>query len=136
MSKLKRLFSNWKIWVYLIFFVFTLFAINYQPFAKGVAIRTVSQNSSAYNAGIASPEPSDTPTTRERITQINRIPVNNVLEFENILDTLLEDTTITITTEKAKYGIASEEKTYLVDFDNKDNLGLSVYEAPKSNIIL
>ena len=136
MSKLKKLFSNWKIWVYLIFFVFTLFAINFQPFAKGVAIRTVSQNSTAYIAGIASPNPADTPTTRERIVAINKIPVNSVLEYENLLDTLLEDSTITITPEKAKYGMFSDEKNYLVNFDTKENLGLSVYDAPKSNILL
>jgi len=136
MSKIKKLFSNWKIWIYIIFFIFTLFAINFHPFVKGVAIRTVAQNSSAYNAGLASPNPSDTPTTRERITQINRIPVNSVMEFEDVVDNLLENTTITLTTEKAKHGLFSDEQTYLVEFNKKENLGLNVYEAPKSNIIL
>ena len=85
MSKIKKFFNNWKIWVYLIFFVFTLFAINPNPWNKGVAIRTVVVNSTAYNAGMVSPNPQDAPMTRERILEVNRISINSVSEFKKLI---------------------------------------------------
>ncbi len=128
----KKLFNSWKIWLYIIFFVLTLFAINPNPWNDGVAIRTVRANSTAYNAGMVSPNPSDAPMTRERILEINRIPVNSVTDFENIVNTIPDNTTITIKTEK-QFG---KQQTYVVPFLTINNFGLRVYEAPTSNIIL
>ena len=129
MSKVKRFFSNWKIWVYLVFLLLTIVAINPNPWAKGVAIRSVMQNTSAYNANILSPSPAEAPRSRERILQINNIPVTSVLEYENIINSFPKNTTMVIKTTKNKQG-------YIVNFKNKETLGLVVYDAPKNNIIL
>lgn len=129
MSKLKKLFSNWKIWVYIIFLILTLVSINPNPWAKGVAVRSVLQNTSAYNAGMQSPSPKESPRSRERILEISNIPVEDVAGFENIINSFPENTTMVIKTTKNKNG-------YIMNFVNKKTLGLVVYDAPKSNIIL
>jgi len=134
MSKIKKLLSKGKIWVYLVFFVLTMLAINPNPWNKGVAIRTVSSNSSAYNAGMISPEPSEVPMNRERIVEINRMTVNTLQDYENIINILPEEVTITIKTQRTKFGFFQDEQTYFLD--SSGDLGLKVYEAPTSNIIL
>ncbi len=113
-----------------------MFAINPNPFSKGVAIRTVTLNSTAYLSGITSPNPSEVPMNRERIIEINKIAINSVSDFDNILDTLPQNTTLMLKTEKAKLGFFSEKKTYTLKYISKEKLGLKIYEAPKSNIIL
>ncbi|AJF61179.1 TPA: hypothetical protein HA239_05015 [Candidatus Woesearchaeota archaeon] len=127
MGSIKSLLSSWKIWLYIVFFVITILAINPNPFNEGVAIRTVALNSSAYNAGMQSPSPSDAPMSRERILRVNNIEINSVEEFDDIVSTIPANSTLTIRTSKSAYSLL---------FTSKEKLGLTVYEAPKSNIIL
>ena len=143
MSKLKKIFGNWRMIIFISFFILTLIAINPDPFNKGVAIRTVVFNSSAYAGQMHSAAPTDSPMLRERIVEVNRISVNSVVEFENVLDVTPKNTTMTIKTEKSTLGMLSTllglqraERTYVMHYTSKENLGLKVYEAPKSNIIL
>ncbi len=136
MSKLKKLFTNGKIWIYFVFLILTIIAINPNPFTKGVAIRTVTLNSTAYLAGMVSPSPNEVPMSRERITEINRIPVNSVAEFEDIVSNIPENTSLIIKTEKSKFLFFMATKNYVAKFTTKENLGLRIYDAPKSNILL
>ncbi len=131
---LKNILKSWKVWLYIAFFILTLIAINPNPFNEGAAIRTVIVNSSAYKAGMASPSPRDAPMTREIIIKINRIPVKSAEDFEKIIKTIPSNTTLTITTKKGS--IFSKKRNYFVHFTNANDLGLKVYDAPKSNIIL
>ncbi len=136
MSKLNKLLTNTRIWIYIIFFVLTMLAINPNPFNKGVAIRTVTLNNSAYLAGMQSPSPSDAPMNRERIIEINGQSVANMDDYETIISGLLDNSSLFIKTEKSKLGLITESKTYTILLSSKDNLGLKVYDAPKSNILL
>ncbi|MEM4398100.1 MAG: hypothetical protein QW757_05775, partial [Candidatus Woesearchaeota archaeon] len=136
MSKLKKIFSNTRIWIYIVVLLLTIIAISPNPFASGVAIRTVKQNSSANLAGLISPSPYDVPTSRERIIKINNLPVKDVRDYENILSNIPENTTITIETEKSKFWFFSTKKFYTLNYLDKEKLGLKVYDAPKSNILL
>jgi preprotein translocase subunit SecD len=136
MGKLSKFFSNTRIWIYIIFFILTMFAINPNPFHKGVAVRTVLLNSSAYLAGMQSPNPSDAPMNRERIIEINGLPVSNMLDYEKIIAEIPDNSSVFIKTEKSKMGIIPEEKTYPVAKFYKNTLGLKVYDAPKNNILL
>ncbi len=122
--------------LYIIVFFLTLLVINPNPWHSGVTIRTVTSNSSAYNAGMQSPEPTEVPMVRERIVEINRVPINNVIDFEKVIDSLPENVTLTIKTEKTKFGFFHDVNTYFVNYISKDKLGLKVYDAPKSNILL
>jgi preprotein translocase subunit SecD len=132
MSKIKKFFSNWKILLYLVFFLLTLLAINPNPWNEGATIRSVALNSTAYDAGMISPAPTDSPMSRERIIEVNRIPVSDQAEFERIIGTIPSNTTLTISTEKLFKG----KNTYSMVFQDPAKLGLTVYDAPKSNIIL
>ena len=136
MSKIKQMFRNWRILLYIIVFFLTLLAINPNPWNNGVAIRTVTTNTSAYNAGMQSPDPKEVPMSRERIIEINRMPINNVIDFENVIETLPQNVTVVIKTQKTKFGFFSEENTYFLNYISKDKLGLKVYDAPKSNVLL
>lgn len=127
MSKIKRFFSNFKIWVYLIFFVLTLFAIAPNPWNTGVGIRGVTLNSSAYNAGMLSPAANTAPMARERITELNGIKVSSIKEFDETIDSFPENVSVLVKTSKS---------TYNLFYTTKEKLGLTVYDAPKSNIIL
>jgi preprotein translocase subunit SecD len=135
MAKLRKIFTNTRIWIYIVFFVLTLLAININPWNSGVTIRTVGQNSSAYGAGMLSPGSGESPMARARIVEVNRILVKNVEEFEKEIDKLPVNSTLVIKTEKSKIGLFSEKKTYSMNFISKEKLGLKIYEAPKSNII-
>lgn len=136
MSKFKKIFSNFRILIYIIFVFLTILAISPNPFASGVAIRNVKLNSSAYLAGLISPSPYEVPTHRERIIEINNIPVKNNFDFENIISTIPENTTLTIKTEKSTFWFFSTKRYYTILFKSIDELGLKVYDAPKSNILL
>lgn len=136
MGKLNRLFGNTRIWIYIIFFILAIFAINPNPFNTGVAIRTVLSNSSAYAAGMTSPSPNEAPMIRERIVEINRIAVKDAEHFESVINDIPYNSTITLKTEKAKFWLFSEPKTYALQFTTPGKLGLKVYDAPKSNILL
>ena len=136
MSKIKRMLKNWRIILYIIVFFLTLLAIHPNPWNNGVAIRSVTTNTSAYNSGMQSPESTEVPMSRERIVEINRILITNVIDFENVIDTLPENVTVTIKTQKTKFGFFHDENTYFINYLSKDNLGIKVYEAPKSNILL
>ncbi|MCM2325393.1 MAG: hypothetical protein NDI94_02935 [Candidatus Woesearchaeota archaeon] len=125
--KLTKLLSNWKIIIYLVFFIIMLFAISPMPWNKGVAIRSVALNSSAYLAGMVSPNPNDVPTQRERLLEINRIPVNDVQSFDSLVMGIPENTSTVLKTTKGNYNLI---------FTSPKKLGLSVYDAPKNNIIL
>ena len=136
MSRFRSIFSNLKIWIYLIFFILTMLAINPSPFNKGATIRTVSTNSSAYFAQMSSPSPGEVPTARERIVEINRLPVDNANDFDRIISTLPKNTTLLIKTEKSKFGVFGDQKIYTLNYMAPENLGIKVYDAPKSNILL
>lgn len=115
-----------------------LFAINPNPWSKGVAIRNVELNSSAYLAGIQSPNPNDPPMSRERIVAINNIPVPSQEEYYKIAKLLSPNITVTLTTEKNSFLFLNQVKHYPVKLgaNKSDDLGISVYDAPKTNIRL
>ncbi len=126
-AKLKRFFSNFYVIMLLVVLLFGVVAIHPSPDATGVTIRSVMKNSSAYNAGIASPDPGAAPTSKEAITAINSQPVKDVESYYQILSAVPDGTQITLTT--------SKHKTYLLT-KTSDDIGISVYNAPKSNIRL
>ena len=136
MAKLKKLLTNWKVILYIFVFIVTLFAINPRPWNSGVAIRNVALNSTAYLNELRSPSPTDMPMVRQRIVALNNVPVNSIGEFDSLIQTLPINSTLTVKTEKLRSGIFKEESTYVMKFTSVDELGLTVYDAPKNNIVL
>ncbi len=122
--KFKNKIKNARVIILLISLVLAFVAIHPNPGAEGAAIRNVIQNSSASAAGIESPKPTVRPMSRERIIAIDNRVVHNTEEYYNYIKTIKTNRTVHIKTNKGIYKITAKE----------DELGLRVYEAPKTNI--
>ncbi|MBT4648045.1 hypothetical protein HOC11_07315 [archaeon] len=135
MGKLTKVFSSFKIWVYIIFFIITLAAISPNPWNSGVAIRNVDLNSTAELSGIKSANPNEVPMVRERIISINGNEIKNVEDYNRILSTIKVDSSVNIVAEKSQF-MRKDYNNYAFRAVGDQNLGMTVYEAPKSNIRL
>ena len=120
--KIKKLVTNWRVILLAIFLTISLIAIH-PILSKGVAIRSVLTNSSASIAGIPQPKPNVQPVFRERIVSINNIPIDNVEAYYKYLSGIPLNRSIQIKTTKGIYKLTTAE-----------DIGLKVYEAPKTNI--
>ena len=81
MGKLKKIFTNARVIILLIFLLLAIVAIHPMFGAQGVAIRSVAPNSSANIASIINPKPTSTPTSRERILTINQNHIDTVKDY-------------------------------------------------------
>ncbi len=131
-GKIKRILSSVRVWIYILAIIFALIAINPAFNVSGVAIRSVAKNSPAELAGMKAPAPTIAPRNREIITEINDIKIHNTEEYYKVLSNIKPGMTVKIKTNKKTYFLIAKK-------NNKTNeiyLGLSVYDAPKSNIKL
>jgi len=120
-SKIKKVLTNTRVIILLIFVILSIVAIHPVPWRKGVSIRNVIMNSSANIAGIQSPKPSTPPTSREFIESINNIPILNLEGYYNIIDKVEINKTLQILTNKGKYRITVREKTAVIDLNETEN---------------
>jgi preprotein translocase subunit SecD len=172
----KKIFTNARVIVLLVFLILAIVAIRPNPYNNGVAIRTVLSNSSANLAGIESPKPNMPPMGRETITSINNKIINNMEDYSNAIENLEIDASMQVRTNKNVYRLIVKEKTETIKLNgtewktiqetieinetinntvitkNKtttkrievpltktislgaEDLGLRVYDAPKTNI--
>lgn len=114
MNKLKQIFSNWRIIIYLVFFILMLMAINPNPWNKGATIRNIITNSSAHLAGMVSSSPKTPPMNRETIVLINDVKIDNEKDYYDFIDTLEVNQTIYIETKIRKNFFFSEKKSYIL----------------------
>jgi len=123
--KIKKIFTNFRVILMLIFIVLAIISIYPNPTKEGVAIRNIQVNSSAALAGIENPKPASSPMKREVISAINNIPIRSLEDYFDVTSSLSPNTSITVRTEKAVYSLRLKNTT---------DLGLEVYPAPKTNI--
>ncbi|MBD3303841.1 hypothetical protein GF343_01745 [Candidatus Woesearchaeota archaeon] len=114
MSKAKKLFTNWRIIILIIFLVFALIAIRPNPWSEGAAIRSVMKNSSAALAGIESPKPGLSPMSHEVILAMNNRPINSVADYYSFVSELDVNRTVTIKTNKKSYTLMTKED-YIIE---------------------
>ncbi len=127
-TKLKEIFTNWRVLLLLAFLLFAVIAIQPQiQGSDGVSIRNVLINSTAANAGIANPSPKFTPIQKERILSIEGEKIYSLADYENLIQTLKPNTTIRLETNQRIY-------TLRTDTVKPAELGLRVVDAPFSNI--
>jgi len=124
MSKIKQIFSNWKVLLLIACIIFAVVAIS-PNLNKGVAIRNVIKDSPASLAGIENPKPTIAPTQRERIIEINGQSINNIDDYNLILRDLKPNIPIIVKTNK---------NVYKLNLENSTDLGLRVYNAPRNNL--
>lgn len=113
-SKIKSVFTNVRVIVFLIFVFLAIVAIHPSFGVEGVAIRNVLMNSSASDAGIFSPKASSNPMSREVITMVDNIPVRDMSDWERVVADMKPNRTYTIHTgngPKSFYRITTRFKT-------------------------
>jgi preprotein translocase subunit SecD len=165
--KLKKIFTNFKVLLLLFFVIASFFIVSPALNSDGVAIRTISVNSSAALAGMSGPSPNSLPMQREIIKEINNIPIKDVNEYNEYVSTIPPNMNVYIKTNKGEYSLKTKEllNMTIIGYDDvvvekinettnqtynitekvpkidgsvlgTQNIGLSVYEAPSSNLRL
>ncbi|MBU1203467.1 MAG: hypothetical protein KKG60_00155 [Nanoarchaeota archaeon] len=124
MAKLKKILKKFRVILLIFFLLLSVIAISPRFNKEGVAIRSIDKNSSAYDSGMRV-EPNLPPVQREIIKQINNIKVTNLEDYATALHSLKPQDTVRLITTKQEYVFLKGE-----------NLGLSVENAPSSNIFL
>lgn len=128
MQKFTDIILNWRIILLLLFIIISFVAINYKFSNEGIVINGIVPGSTAQQGGIS--YDSDTSQGNlERIIYINNQEVNTPENYYNIINSLQENTTINIKTNKNNEG-------YNVIFNDTNSLGISVITMPTSNIKL
>ena len=121
--KLFKILKKTRVVILLVFIIISVLAINPQFGAQGVAIKNVAKNSTAEFAGIVNPSAETSPTTLEKIKEINGETITNLEQYSSIIESLAENSKITITTNK---------DTYILLKSN--DFGLEVEDVSTSNI--
>ena len=129
----KKIFSNWRVVLLMIFLVFALvsiFSLNTEVWLgnEGAAIRSINQNTSASIAGMQSPTSKTTPLAKEKIISFNGEPVNSALDFYALESGLVSNSTVKIITSKGDYFLTTGDTKGQID------LGIKVYDAPTTNL--
>ncbi|TAL56171.1 MAG: hypothetical protein EPN86_02775, partial [Nanoarchaeota archaeon] len=75
MTRLKKLFTNWRVVLLIVCLLTALYFISPRPWVTGVSIRSIDRNSSAASAGIPPPTSETKPMDRERIVAVNNRPI-------------------------------------------------------------
>jgi len=131
MSRFKKIFTNWRVILLVLFLIFAIVAIQPQIFGnEGATIRSVSTNTSASEAGLQSPAAKLTPISKEKITSINGEPITNAVDYYAAVSKLGENRSVRLTTNKKDYTLTTQEFNALGQID----LGIKVYDAPESNL--
>ncbi len=170
MNKLKKVLTNTRIIILLIFLALSVVAIQPSLNNEGVTIRNVATNSSAALAEISNPESGSSPMSREVIESMNNVPITDVGSYKNFVATLNADDKIILKTNKQTYFLTVlpsykvttlnetktinvtklkfnpetntsynvtefvEEPIVIKEINGTQNIGLSVYDRPTSNI--
>lgn len=119
MSKLKEIFTNWRVVVLILFIVGSFFAINPKFEAEGVLITSVATNSSAEINGVQA---------GAVVHTINDEKISDMQDYSTAISKLEQGTIVKYGTDKQTYSFKIELK------NNETYTGISVKEIPKSNL--
>lgn len=132
MSKLRKVLTNWRVILLLVFTFFAVIAIHPNPNVTGVTIRSVDVNSSAALAGIESPAPTVRPMARERIISINNRPIENVEDYYDIVGDLYPNVSVSVVTNKGYYKIVTKEEYRTITLNTTETVFETVTD-PETN---
>jgi len=128
MSKIKKIFTNWRVIILLVVLILAVAAINPNPWNKGATIRFVSPNSSASISGIKSPKFGGTPMSKETILSVNNQPVSNAKDYYDYVAGIPINKTISIKTDKGFYRLVTLPE-YNVTILNETEMVTSTQEV-------
>ncbi len=133
MVKFKEIFINWRVLLLITLLICSYLILNGGLLPhwldEGVAIRSVTMNSSAALAGLANPSPQQTPLQKERILSINGITIRSTDDYYHVEQRLLSNQTVRIETNKNSYTLLTKPA-----LESAVNLGLRVYDSPTTNL--
>ncbi len=137
MGKLKRAVRNPRIIVLVVFLLLALVAIHPNPWAEGLAIRSVAKNSSASIGGIQSPTAGIAPMNRERVLLINNKPIKTEKDYFDFVNTLEVNRSFTIKSSKGIYKLTAlpEYKITVLNETELKNVTRSVYNETTNETI-
>ena len=118
--KVKKIFTNLRVLILLIFIVLAVVAMHPNPYKKGVAIRNVIVNSSASLGGIQSPKPNVAPMSREVILAVNNKVINNVEDYFNAVENIKVNLSVQIKTNKGAYRLVPKESTKVIELNETE----------------
>ena len=121
--KIKKLFTNFRVILLILFLIFTVTAIAPNLDTKGVAIKAVELNSSASLAGFENPGANIMPTKYEIIKSVNGRNINNLQEYSDALSLINNNETIRFATNKREYALIKS-----------NDIGLAVSSVAASNL--
>lgn len=139
MSKIKKIFTDWKVILLIVLLAASFYLIN-PTLQDGVAIRGVADDSAAALATpqpVPVPSPDINPRDREVIRTIDGQQVSTQQEYFDVIEGFDINQTITLETNRNTYFMTTQEA-----FDENGtslgvaDIGLNVMDRPKSNIRL
>ena len=124
--KISKLFKKWRVITLIIFILLSLLAISPQFDTKGVAIKSIEQNSSSNLAGMQSPAPTLSPTQLEKILYIDDTQINTLSDYNNAILVIKSGDVVRIKTDKKDYTLLAKNDTL--------GIGINVQNIASSNI--
>ncbi len=141
-TTVKQLCCRWRVLLIFFFLLFSLFMVRPSFFADGVAIRSIEKDSPAAVAGIHSPFAKDKPMFREIITVINGVEVHTINDYFAATSSFSDGDLVRVETlsrytydgSSRKMHFFRQEILYSIYYNTTSGFGISVYEAPSSNL--
>jgi preprotein translocase subunit SecD len=99
MRKLKQMARNWRIILLVVLLAISYLAIEPDFGKEGVAIRSISKNSSAAISGMRNPEPGDKPMLREVVTHVNGRKIGSEADYFDATKSLIPGDLVKISSE-------------------------------------
>ena len=126
--------KNFRVWILIITLLISVLTINFTFSDEGVVINGISINSAAEKAGIRL-DSGQNLRNMEKILYLDNKKINNEDDYYSYISNLSPNSTLKVITDKNQEGYTLN----IGDVENKsfsEALGLSVREAPSSNIKL
>lgn len=133
-SRLKRIFTNWKIILVLLAIVFSVIAIHPNFDTNGVIIKSVEPGSLANLAGITNMDDVNS-LGKERISFLNDREILNSQDYYSAVKLLEPGQTVRLTTNKQTYNILIKENNASSAYVSEDVLGLTISDVPSTNLV-
>ncbi len=128
--RLKRIFTNVRIVIFLIALVMAFATIRPNPWAEGVVVKSVVRNSSAELGGMTNPKPAAAPMSKEVILSMNNLPIKSLQEYHSFINDLQPNRTVQVRTTKGIYKLITREKLKGVVLNETINVTIEeVYPA-------
>lgn len=123
MSKLGKIFKNVRVIILIACLFFAFITIGQQS-GQGIVIKSVEENSAAFNGSVSNPSPEIQPTQYEKIISINSKQINTLEDYNTFVSTIPLNSSIRLLTDKKEY----------VFLKTNENIGIGIGKRASSNI--